>query len=205
MTGSAQGSRARPAFKSWDSYRTFAKGVQQEQRFAQNAESQKFLTALRKTSRGRLKRLQQGHVLCRAQIGHGWDPIYFDGEELDDSVPGPFKPERMVPDPQYVGDGRANPRGIAYMYLAEKMAGGATLEDAMHQSLDELDGVFTYVCVTGDALGVAKDELAAKPLVLYESDDLVALASEEIAIRAVIDREIETYDPYERQVLVWTR
>jgi glutamate synthase domain-containing protein 1 len=94
---------------------------------------------------------------------------------------------------------------IIAVYLAEKLAAGATLEDAMHQSLDELDGVFTYVCVTEDALGVAKDEMAAKPLVLYESDDLVALASEEIAIRAIIDHEIETYDPYERQVLVWTR
>ena len=56
----------------------------------------------------------------------------------------------------------------------------------MRQSLEELDGVFTYVCVTKDALGVAKDEMAAKPLVLYEADDLVALASEEIAIRAII-------------------
>jgi glutamine phosphoribosylpyrophosphate amidotransferase len=75
----------------------------------------------------------------------------------------------------------------------------------MRQSLDELDGVFTYLCVTKDALGMAKDELAAKPLVLYEGDDMVALASEEIAIRAIIDHEIETYDPYEREVLVWTR
>jgi glutamate synthase domain-containing protein 1 len=82
---------------------------------------------------------------------------------------------------------------------------GATLEDAMSESLEELDGVFTYIAVTDDALGVAKDEMAAKPLVLYESDDVVALASEEIAIRAVIDREIETYDPYEREVLVWQR
>jgi hypothetical protein len=52
---------------------------------------------------------------------------------------------------------------------------------------------------------MAKDELAAKPLVLYEGDDMVALASEEMAIRAVIDREIETYDPYESAVMVWTR
>ena len=36
-------------------------------------------------------------------------------------------------------------------------------------------------------------------------DGLVALASEEIAIRAIIDHEIETYDPYEGEVLVWTR
>jgi len=94
---------------------------------------------------------------------------------------------------------------VIAVYLAEKMSEGFDLEAAMRQSLDELDGVFTYICVTEDALGVAKDEMAAKPLVLYESDDLVALASEEIAIRAIIDHEIDTYDPYEGEVLVWTR
>jgi glutamate synthase domain-containing protein 1 len=94
---------------------------------------------------------------------------------------------------------------IIAVYLAEKMGEGMTLEEAMHQSLEDLDGVFTYICVTKDALGVAKDEMAAKPLVLYESDDLVALASEEIAIRAIVDHEIDTYDPYEGEVLVWQR
>jgi glutamate synthase domain-containing protein 1 len=94
---------------------------------------------------------------------------------------------------------------IIAVYLAEKLGEGSSLEDAMRESLDDLDGVFTYIAVTADALGVAKDEMAAKPLVLYEGDDLVALASEEIAIRAIIDHEIETYDPYERQVLVWKR
>ncbi len=94
---------------------------------------------------------------------------------------------------------------IIAVYLAEEMSKGASLEEAMHKSLDELDGVFTYIAVTKDELGVAKDELAAKPLVLYESDDLVALASEEIAIRQIVDHEIDTYDPYEREVLVWQR
>jgi glutamate synthase domain-containing protein 1 len=94
---------------------------------------------------------------------------------------------------------------IIAVYLAEKMAEGADLEGAMRQSLEDLDGVFTYMCVTEDALGMAKDELAAKPLVLYEADDMVALASEEIAIRAVVDREIDTYDPFEGEVMVWTR
>ena len=92
---------------------------------------------------------------------------------------------------------------IIAVYLAEKMSEGLDLEAAMRQSLEDLDGVFTYICVTRDALGVCKDELAAKPLVLFESDDLVALASEEIAIRAIIDHEIDTYDPYEAEVLVW--
>jgi hypothetical protein len=94
---------------------------------------------------------------------------------------------------------------IIAVYLAERMGRGEGLEDAMRASLKELDGVFTYICVTEDALGIAKDELAAKPLVLYEGGDIVAVASEEIAIRAIVDHEIETYDPYESEVMVWTR
>jgi glutamate synthase domain-containing protein 1 len=94
---------------------------------------------------------------------------------------------------------------IIAVYLAEQMAQGMSLEDSMRQSLEDLDGVFTYICVTEDALGMAKDELAAKPLVLYEADDMVALASEEIAIRAVVDHEIDTYDPFEGEVMVWKR
>jgi methylamine---glutamate N-methyltransferase subunit A len=94
---------------------------------------------------------------------------------------------------------------IIAVYLAERMAEGNSLEDAMRLSMDELDGVFTYICVTDDALGMAKDELAAKPLVLYESEELVALASEEVAIRQVVDHEIDTYDPYEGEVMVWQR
>ncbi|WP_028934962.1 class II glutamine amidotransferase [Pseudonocardia spinosispora] len=94
---------------------------------------------------------------------------------------------------------------IIAVYIAQRMADGMSLETAMKQSLDDLDGVFTYLVVTENQLGVAKDEMAAKPLVLYESDDMVALASEEIAIRAVVNKEIDTYDPYEREVLVWSR
>ena len=94
---------------------------------------------------------------------------------------------------------------IIAVYLAQKMSEGRSLEESMRDSLSELDGVFTYICVTEDALGVAKDELGAKPLVLYEDDEVVALASEEIAIRQVLDREIETHDPYEGEVKVWSR
>jgi glutamate synthase domain-containing protein 1 len=93
---------------------------------------------------------------------------------------------------------------IIAVYIAERRSEGLSLETAMKQSLEDLDGVFTYVVVTEDSLGVAKDEMAAKPLVLYESPSLVALASEEIAIRALIDREIDTVDPYESEVLVWS-
>ena len=89
------------------------------------------------------------------------------------------------------------------VYLADRVTGGATLEEAMRASVEELDGVFTYVVATSDSLGMAKDVMAAKPMVLYESDNLVALASEEVAIRSIFPKEIDTFDPYEGEVRVW--
>ena len=89
------------------------------------------------------------------------------------------------------------------VFLAEKMRDGASLEEGMKQSLTGLDGVFTYFVATKDSLGMAKDTMAAKPLVLYESDDLVAMGSEEIAIRSILPQEIDTYDPFDGEVKVW--
>jgi len=89
------------------------------------------------------------------------------------------------------------------VYLADKMQQGATLKDSMEDSIEELDGVFTYLVATSDSLGMAKDTMAAKPMVLYESNEFIALASEEVAIRSVFPREIDTFDPYEGEVRVW--
>ncbi|GIT46766.1 MAG: hypothetical protein Ct9H300mP12_13510 [Acidimicrobiales bacterium] len=62
---------------------------------------------------------------------------------------------------------------IIAVYLAQQLENGLPLETAMKHSLDDFDGVFTYLVATGNELGVAKDEMAAKPLVLMETDDLV--------------------------------
>lgn len=89
------------------------------------------------------------------------------------------------------------------VYIAERIERGDELEGAMHRSIEELDGVFTYLVATGDQLGMAKDVMAAKPMVLYESDDFIGLASEEVAIRSIFPNEIDTWDPYEGEVRVW--
>ncbi len=89
------------------------------------------------------------------------------------------------------------------VYTAYNLDQGATLQDSLKASIDEIDGVFSYLVATRDELGLAKDCMAAKPMVLFESDDLVALASEEMAIRAIVPHEIDTWDPYDQEVRVW--
>ena len=89
------------------------------------------------------------------------------------------------------------------VFIADRMDRGMELEEAMERSIGELDGVFTYLVATSDKLGMAKDTMAAKPMVLYESDEFVGLASEEVAIRTIFPHEIDTFDPYEGEVRVW--
>ncbi|MCY4306795.1 MAG: glutamine amidotransferase [Rhodobacteraceae bacterium] len=89
------------------------------------------------------------------------------------------------------------------VYTAHNLSNGETLEESLTKSIHEIDGVFTYLVATRDELGMAKDTMAAKPLVLYESDDLIAMASEEVAIRSILPQEIDTYDPYDEEVRVW--
>ncbi len=89
------------------------------------------------------------------------------------------------------------------VYIADRMNQGDDLETAMKGSVEYLDGVFTYLVATKDELGMAKDVMAAKPMVVYEGDDMIALASEEVAIRKLFDHHIETFDPYHGEVRVW--
>ncbi len=89
------------------------------------------------------------------------------------------------------------------VYIADSLDRSVSLEDAMVKSVRELDGVFTYLVATTDSLGMAKDTMAAKPMVLYEGEEETLLASEEVAIRMVMPQEIETVDPYAGEVRVW--
>ena len=89
------------------------------------------------------------------------------------------------------------------VYIADRMNQGDDLETAMTNSVEYLDGVFTYLVATKDELGMAKDVMAAKPMVVYEGDDMIALASEEVAIRKLFDHQIDTFDPYHGEVRVW--
>jgi glutamate synthase domain-containing protein 1 len=97
-----------------------------------------------------------------------------------------------------------NDSELIAVYLADKMANGETLEDSLRASLEDLDGTFTYLVSTRDGMGCAKDRWSAKPLVAMETEDVVAVASEEVALRSVFDEEIARTEPQEAEVLTWS-
>ncbi len=97
-----------------------------------------------------------------------------------------------------------NDSEIIAVYLADKLSRGERLEQALQASLDDLDGTFTFLVSTADGLGYAKDRWAAKPLVTMENDEVVALASEEIALRRVFSEELQRVEPQQGEVMTWS-
>ena len=97
-----------------------------------------------------------------------------------------------------------NDSEIIAVYLADMLEKGSGLDQALACSLEDLDGTFTYLVSTRDGMGYAKDQWAAKPLVTMETEDVVAVASEEVALRSVFPEEIDRVEPQESQVLTWS-
>lgn len=103
-----------------------------------------------------------------------------------------------------------NDSEIIGIYLGEQLNKGLTLEEAMRASLVDFDGAFSYLAATANEFGYAKDPFALKPLLVTETDSFVAIATEEIAIRAAFadDGQGQPYKVREAQakeVRVWQR
>ena len=97
-----------------------------------------------------------------------------------------------------------NDSELIAVFLADKLSQGESLDQALRDSLDDLDGTFTYLVSTRDGLGYAKDRWSAKPLVTMETDEVVAVASEEVALRSVFQGEINRLEPQESEVMTWS-
>ncbi len=99
-----------------------------------------------------------------------------------------------------------NDSELIAVYLAEKLSEGDTLEEILAESVEELDGTFSFLVATADAIGFAKDNLAAKPMVVLERDDLIAVASEEVSLNRLFPGEaLSTYEPFPGAHKTWRR
>lgn len=83
-------------------------------------------------------------------------------------------------------------------YIADKLAQKYSLEEALEQSVKDMDGPFSYIVGTPNGVGIAKDQLGLRPGVMAENDEVFAIASEEVALREVMDTsDIEQISPGE--------
>lgn len=99
-----------------------------------------------------------------------------------------------------------NDSELIAVYIADKMAQGIALEAALEQSVDDLDGTFSFLVSTKDGIGFAKDRLAAKPMVMYEDDSLVAIASEEVSLNRLFPGQpLATTEPLPGTHQTWSR
>lgn len=99
-----------------------------------------------------------------------------------------------------------NDTEVAAGYLAWKLREGASLEQALEDGLDDLDGFYTFAVGTADGFAVLRDPIACKPAVLAETGDWVAMASEYHAIAVLPGADdARVWEPEPGIVYVWEK
>lgn len=99
-----------------------------------------------------------------------------------------------------------NDTEVAAAYLTYRMQQGRNLGQALEDSLDDLDGFFTFVVGTKNGFGVLRDPIACKPAVMAETDTYVAFGSEYRALVSLpgIDTA-RIWEPEPANVYFWER
>jgi glutamate synthase domain-containing protein 1 len=98
-----------------------------------------------------------------------------------------------------------NDSEVIGVYLARKLRAGASLGEALRDSVRELDGSFSYLAATGEAFGFAKDSFCLKPLIVAEAEGAVAIANEEIALAAALPNRYQAREAGAGAVGLWER
>ncbi|TPQ27605.1 RES family NAD+ phosphorylase [Methylomonas koyamae] len=108
------------SFKSWQSFRQFREKIYSKTRFVYDDETMSFIDEIIDTSKYRIAKLLEGKILWRAQIGAENEArVIYDDDDNPISIESePYLPVRMYPRSNLATEGRVNPKGIPYLYLA---------------------------------------------------------------------------------------
>ena len=93
---------------------------------------------------------------------------------------------------------------IIGIYLRDQMEQGSSLEEALWASLEDFDGSFSYLAANNHCLAYVKDPFALKPLMVGESEEFVAIATEEIALRKISEKSFEVWEAPAQHVQLWS-
>ncbi|MBF8285214.1 MAG: Glutamine amidotransferase [Anaerolineales bacterium] len=98
-----------------------------------------------------------------------------------------------------------NDSEIIAHYLSYKIKReGRTFEEALRASLDDFDGVFSYLVATESQIGAVRDRLGIKPILFYQNDGLLLLGSEQVSFEAV-DPDIYATEMAPGEVKTWSK
>ncbi len=105
-------------FESWKSYWKFSKDVKTQSRYFLSEESQRFLSTVMQLCKKNEVSIKKGSVFCRSQKGYEYRWVQDDkGNDIYEEETA-LCPERMIPLKNKAREGRANPKGIPYLYLS---------------------------------------------------------------------------------------
>lgn len=99
-------------FNSWQDFQNFDREVKYENRFVHSELVSEFLSNIKRTLPSRERSIASRSILYRGQIGH--EEFVSEGQLI---ISG-FHAPRMKPIPHKGKEGRANPKGISYLYLS---------------------------------------------------------------------------------------
>ena len=99
-----------------------------------------------------------------------------------------------------------NDTEVAARFVAEQIALGAGIDEALEAMAGVLDGFYTLLVATADEFAVVRDPIACKPAVIAETDHYVAMASEYRAMAHLPGIEdAHLYEPEPGRVYHWHR
>lgn len=154
---------------------------------------------------GDVSDLQSGYKLSSKTGTHGLGHVRFSTESRVDRIHAhPFHTD-VYPDIAIVHNGQItnhnkvrrilerrghrfvseNDTEVILHYIVDQLQNGSDLKKALEKSVDDLDGPFSYILSTPDAIGVARDKLGLRPAMVSHDRSGYYVASEEIALVSI--------------------
>lgn len=100
----------------------------------------------------------------------------------------------------------ANDTEVAARLIGRELSSGSGIHAALKEVGNVMDGFATLVVATNTEIAVVRDSFACKPLVIAETDDYVAIASEYIAMTSLPGIEkARVFEPKPEEIHVWQR
>lgn len=99
-----------------------------------------------------------------------------------------------------------NDTEVAARLIGRELSHGSGIHAALKEVANEMDGFYTLLVATDTEIAVVRDSFACKPMVVAETDEYVAFASEYIAMTSLPNIEsAHVFEPKPEEIHLWQR